>query len=274
MKGQWLKYRETVRKPQFILSVMVVSGLFLLFILFTSQLQPDFVERRKLNLDMKRLEEQRDFIKNQPIPDKVDPVKISDLVNRVPTRDEIERFILSLTEIENASGVVMKTVTFGEKTEEKDELTDYIQQALSNNGQPEQTQLPAIPQNNSVSNPSTSETEPVTAAQEPKLETPIEKRFAEVGILGTYGQVRDFTDRLYKIHRIINVRKWTLTPESRAGDEEQTYSMTLSITLYTAPQYSTSFNDLPDIDTYKPAGRVNPTLPDDKLMEQDSTLEE
>src|SRR5690606_26900997 len=76
---------------------------------------------------------------------------------------------------------------------------------------------------------------------EPKLETPIESRFADISIRGTYGQVMHFFDELYQLQRIVNVRTWSITPFAQPSLEgEQQYVVNFAVTIYTAPKYASS----------------------------------
>jgi Tfp pilus assembly protein PilO len=255
------KYMNGVKKPVVQLGFVLLAGLVINAILFMWKVQPDFVENVSLGHTLQQLEKQQAIIMNTPLPVKVDEAEVEQLILQVPTKFEISRVLLEFKDIEETTGVRITELTVGgEKEEVKDELADYIQNALKQ--APVQTQ--DLQQTESQQQAEGSETEaPKPVPLEPKLTTPIKPENVSLSINGTYEQVMEFMNQLYKMQRIVNIRSWDLT-----GDIANGFGMKFELTLYTAPKYVGSFHDLPQIEVRDHDNNIQPVITDEAFKQE------
>jgi Tfp pilus assembly protein PilO len=249
------KYYARFKNPTIQLVTVILVGLLLNVFLFTTKIQPNFVEKTLLNQSIASLEKQRNVIAESPLPAKVDANEVQLLIVQVPTDFEISRLLLEFESIERDSGAIITDLSVGDQEiEVKDELADYIENALKK-APAVAAAVPTTP-----TDPANSIEQPVPAPSEPKLATPIKAELLSLKVTGTYLQVTDFMGRLYKMKRIINIRKWSLAPL----DEEQ-YEIVFGLTVYTAPKYAGTFHDLPTINTEIPKNIGKPVMSNEEF---------
>jgi Tfp pilus assembly protein PilO len=250
-QGSLQKYILWVKKPAVKLAFVLVVGFIINITLFSLKVQPNFVENTLLNQTIRQLQNQRAEINRTPLPEKVDPNQIEQLILQVPTKFEISRVLLDLKRIEGESGAQIIDFSVGDRTVKvKDELADYIENALKKS--------PSVVkpvQNNGEEQPNP---QPV----EPQLATPIKPEIVSLAIHGSYQEVTEFMGLLYTIQRIINIREWSLTPIA-----DEAYELKFVLTLYTAPRYAGTFHDLPAIQTPVPENREQPVISDNEFKQ-------
>ncbi len=247
------KYYIYFKKPATQLISVIIVGLLLTIYLFSTKIQPDFLEKTLLNQSIDNLENQREIIAQSPLPVKVDPNDIAALIIQVPTTFEISRLLLEFESIEQKTGALITELVIGnQETEVKDELADFIENALK------KSPVEVTP------NPTASIAPVVTAAPapiEPQLATPIKPEILSLIATGTYEQVTDFMGQLYKIKRIVNIREWSLVPIM--GNQ---YQIDFGLTVYTAPKYAGTFHDLPVIHSSIPSKDGIPVMSNEEFM--------
>jgi Tfp pilus assembly protein PilO len=245
-----------IKNPSTQIWTVIIVGLLFIILIFTSKIQPDFVEKTLLNQQIDNLEKQRNSIALSPLPVKVDEKAIQILIEQVPTEFEVSRLLLEFESIEKSTGSNITKIALGDQHEEvKDDLSDYIEKVMK------KTPVAAAVPTTQID--STHPIEQSTPVQEqPNLATPIKPELLSVHVRGTYDQVIDFMKSIYQMNRIVNIRTWSLNPV-----DDVNYAIEFHLSVYTAPKYAGSFHELPAIQTQLPNHGGKPVMSNEQFME-------
>jgi Tfp pilus assembly protein PilO len=254
-----LQMLEKIKKPLPILLTVTCVGMLLNLSIFSYKYLPAMQQQFLFSQQYDQVERQLKSIEATPVPAKATAKDMESLVNQIPTKDEISRFIVSLKNIEASTGATLKTIAMGSgKETRKDELNGIINGQLKKGQNQSPNQSPAPP-----------------AVGVPAKNGPLmfEETMLMVTINGSYAQVIDFFNKVYQLDRVVNAATWDIEPiasdstnTSQKQSDDLKIQAKLSVVVYSAKQYAGKFPDLPAITTDSFEPKAAPMLSEEKYL--------
>jgi Tfp pilus assembly protein PilO len=252
-KQEWMQLYEKIRKPGFILFLVVLAGFLVNLSIFMYLLLPKLQQKLNTYTRFSQIERQLQNVEKLPIPAKINMKDVETLVKQTPMKENISHYLLSLKEAEQQAGVSITAVTFGEDKENKKKLEELALQLSNQAG----TKQPATAQQNSTNAAAATGAAPATNTGTTNG-TFLESRI-NITSVGTYPQIVDFMNKLYQLDRISNMIDWQLEPSGAVEKQaDAKVQAKISIIIYSAPQYEGKFQDVPAIDVSPFEPKPNP----------------
>ncbi|HEY0827401.1 MAG TPA: type 4a pilus biogenesis protein PilO, partial [Bacilli bacterium] len=183
------------------------------------------------------------------LPFKATATDLEKLVRQIPTKDEMARFILSIKELEDLTGVEIQSLSSGEISEDAGaSLSDIVEGKATLPPQPANSPTPS----------------PVAPAE--SFNNAIIQSTLQLEVLGHYSQLIDFIKQIYQMERIVNVTQWSIGIGN--PDENNKFMLSTNLIIYKKVQNAAIFKDLPLIPVEEPPLRENPILSDKEFIEQ------
>lgn len=246
LQANLVKY---IKSPFAILAALIIMGILVNGYIFSRMVWPSLLENRSIKTQLAALEQQKSTLEKQPLPAKVTDSMIEELIRKVPLKEELAKFILSLKESEQLSSATIRSLSLGKETENLDPLA-ALQAGTSK-----------TPTNN------TQQTKPSTASAIEEIPLTLE-------ISGAYGQVKEFLNRLNQLERLVKVNQWHLqygnnSTEKKANESSAAVSnqvnVSMKLVIYSAKGFSDKFKDLPQLSVSDGANRLDPTWSDEQF---------
>ncbi|CAG7648259.1 hypothetical protein ACFQI7_12885 [Paenibacillus allorhizosphaerae] len=274
---EWKQQISKLNRPGFYLALAVSAGIIMNGMIVSYKLMPLLQQEFVYNANYNQVQRELALIEGSPVPAKATDQDIERLVRQVPTKEEISRFIVSLRELEQKSGIVLSSIRFGEDKNKQpvDELNAILNGQLkmsapslngSNAVQGTQSAQPpgAGSPSNSLQAKAAAPATPDIGFQETKI---------TLNGTGTYAQVVDFFNKVYQLERVMTVTDWQMDPtgktvNSKGSKEpgEPLVQIGMTLLIYHAGQYAGIFPDLPAIPTSTFEPKQSPVVPDDQYL--------
>ena len=269
----WKQQFAQLNKPGFYLLLVFVAGIAANAMIAGYKLLPLLHERLIVRTQLLQAEARLKAAENIPIPVKATDSMIEEAVKQVPAKEEMPRFILSLKELEQKTGIVLKSIRLSDSKAEEDQLMAVI------NGQKKFNYTLPDQQNET----SAATNAPSAANQQPQGQGNLPASTAVNGFqetkvtvigTGTYAQAVQFFNEVHRLERIVSIHNWSLEPTGKtnavfpANPGEPIIQITADLSIYHALQYAGKFPDLPEIPLNPFIPKQSPMIADDQFLRQ------
>ncbi|SDC46935.1 Pilus assembly protein, PilO [Paenibacillus sp. UNCCL117] len=262
-KQQWKDLAVRLKNRQVILTAAILFSVVMLGLYVIRSVYPVLAASSAASMEIAALEKQRAMLEQQPVPVKVQESEIAAVLQRVPTRPEIPRFLYELLQTEGASGVVLQSYSTGTAAKHVEGQQQFIDTRT-----------------NSVQ---TQAAQPAEAVQANGLT----ELTVNLKVSGTYASLQQFLSGIQMTERLATVTSWAITANSgktnaaasagqaaaanpEEGGSEQNvaaavHSMELVLSLYAAPGYEGKLGSLEQVSSPVSESRADPTLTDNSF---------
>jgi Tfp pilus assembly protein PilO len=189
------KMLEFIRKPMNIIISILVVGLLVNAIIFTTMTVSHLDEHRKVTLSYEKKERELSELIATPLPITADEEEIKNLEIQIPETNEFSEIYEQVRNIAIENGLIVLSFTSNhDLTTDEESIESFI---ADNDGPSGEANTATAPQNNKKT--------PESSDKENKFYQEI---VFNLGLIGKIDQLFSFTDQLNKANRLLNVKSW------------------------------------------------------------------
>ncbi|WP_367859109.1 hypothetical protein [Paenibacillus sp. SI92] len=206
-----------------ILAVILCVAANVIAVVLSTSIQT--TELANLQLEKKRLEKRLISLAGQQAPKSVSKDELAVISKQIPVQMEYSHMLDEWKQAGQESGVVVTTLQTTERKAYKD---------------------PIAPKDGK---------EQTVTAEKAALPPSLMSETLNLQVTGSYLQLIDFVNRLQKMERLIDVTSWGMN-----ASNDKTPVMTMSLTVFWAPDYKETVPELLPLSAPEPAKRDDPTV--------------
>lgn len=241
-----LPLQQQIRQPKAMIALAIAGVLILNILLYLLSTSPQYKDKSDVSKELQALKQQHRVLTIMPLPDQVTSLKISELLEKVPT-NQVEANVLA--ELLNFTVMEGNKITFFEEVidkDSKDALEDKIKKLSDSAANDEDL--------NTTSNEEETTTQEVeTSANSTNNDSIFTASHYKISVVGYLPHLINFFGLVSNHTAVTSIEEWGFVEvdEKEFEDDpdfaEKTglYSLSLAFTLYSIPQYRDIFGPPP-----------------------------